>query len=148
MSKKIFNEEQEEKKPPRSLNDPEVKKEVIEFGKFIKSIEKQKLDRDISYYGVPLNGKYDGYVVNDILGGVHWTAVKQAEKENMIIKRGDLWAIIGTYDGKAISKEGKVMDSDSYIWTNLALFMNNLRLLRELKNKVEYAKLKSLEGMV
>jgi hypothetical protein len=68
-------------------------------------LEKRPLAHPLSFYGSPLpdQQKFPGIVMNELLGGVHWTLVRWAIENNVIRRRegaGVRWAIVGHGSGE------------------------------------------------
>ena len=136
MTKKIIDEE-EKKVIRRTLADPSVRKEINEFSEFCFQIRKRPLDRKLEYYGYPLSqDKFPGYVINEIMGGVHFSLVRQAQDEGMItINDNGRWAIVGIEEGILRDNDGKIITEHNRTWHTFAHLMENIKLLRELDNR-------------
>jgi hypothetical protein len=110
------------------------KSEILEFEKMLKGLENQETD-NIDYYGYPLK---DGIVSNEILGNWHWTIIKYALDNDLIVyKQSDTgywyWAIVD----KGIKPERDISE--------FIEFKRKLTALEDIKDKRHYAQKKQAE---
>ena len=118
------------------LSDSTDKGAILEFEKLIEGLKGTTMSANTSeFYGHPLE-KYEGLVVNELLGAVHWTVVHYALKEN-IIRRKDgpttYWSVVAEVSGKNL-------DTSKYVE-----FRGKLDALHELNGRRSYAQSKDLE---
>lgn len=86
--------------------------EIKEFEEMCMRLEKEPCPHQLSYYGVPFtrpiksmfteeqfNKFFKDYVLNDLLGAVHWSVVKHGEDEGAMRKSGGSWQMIGEETG-------------------------------------------------
>lgn len=90
------------KKLEEEIKKPELSDEEIKI--FEKELENYRLtaelDNSLEFYGRPLKNQeeFEGYVVNDILGGVHWSLVDYCWKNKIIVKnRQKKWCVAADY---------------------------------------------------
>lgn len=99
-----------------------------------------QLECDLDYYGFPLEQeKFPGVVLNDILGGVHWTLVRWAMDSKIISRKGEKtvsWGIVA-------SGFGNTLMMDAY-----RALRRNLDGLTELRGRRRYAETKEMESRV
>lgn len=121
------------------LNNPADRQTVREFEVWLEELKgKYQPVNPIEFYGHPLKdqSKYPGIVLNELLGGVHWTLVRWA-LDNQVISRRDgqhvSWAIVSHGGGDRI---------DTAPYNELKRKMDGLT---ELKSRRRYAEGKELE---
>ncbi len=98
---------EEFKKP--ELTDDEIKEFERELGNYQLTAE---IENPLEFYGQPFDQfKFNGYVINDILGGVHWSVVDYCLKNKIIGRHRDgSWFVVaeiyekGKQDGQCITK--------------------------------------------
>lgn len=116
------------------------REEVKKFERFLEDLkgEIQKL-QPIEYYGYPMK-KLDGWVLNQLLGGVHWTVVAYALRERIISRRdvGGMiyWAIVNQ------SPFDRSTDISPYLELRA-----KLQALSDLRSRRQYAQDKENEGL-
>jgi hypothetical protein len=120
----------------KSLDDPITRKEIVDFGKFLKSLESAMCPRSMDYYGYPLDQeKFPGYVLNELLNGVHWSVVDYAEKEKAIRNTKGRWAIVSQEIGWSEKCHAILRE-----WPKFSDLEINLKLLKQLNSQIEYGK--------
>lgn len=120
-----------------NLNDPQDKAKILEFEMILDSLkDSMQMSHPIEYYGSPLNqDKLPGMVLNQMLGGVHWTAVQYALDNQLIGRRGtDLvyWSILTptrNFNDPGISPD----------LSEFCEFEAKLKALADLKSRRSYA---------
>ena len=122
---------------------PELTNEEIqEFGQRLENWKLSAvMDCPLEYYGRPLNDqmKFNGFVINEIIGGVHWSVVDYAQKNNCIGKKNNGWFVVA----EVLEKwQNGIVTTEAYTF-----FMRHLLALSNLKNKRSYAEKKNLEGL-
>lgn len=122
-----------------NLADPDVHKKILEFERMIESLktETQPL-REREYYGY-LIPKHPGYVINEILGGVHWTTVEYAINRGYIIRKEGQNKAYWSIGNKGTSRN---VDISEYMD-----FKNKLKALDELRERRNYAHQKENESI-
>lgn len=115
------------------------KKVIIEFESFCRELQAAALsERPLAHYGSPLNQEtFPGYVLNELLGGVHWSLVEWALKESIIARREK------PYLSWAIVNRGSVQIVDMSPYDDLRA---KLDALSNLEGRRKYAKRKDLEA--
>lgn len=85
--------------------------------------------KSIEYYGHPFkNERYIGWVTNELLGGVHWTIVEYALKNNLIARlKSGAWAVVAF---------GVEPEYDFVLYDD---FRAKLNALGDLRGRREYA---------
>ena len=126
----LYSDENESKR--FNLDIPADRQMIRDFETFLEKLKTEiQSDQPIEYYGSPITSdKYPGYVVNELLGGVHWTAVEYA-LQNKIVSRNT-----GPYTSWAIYTGP---------WEE---FRAKIDTLTELRGRRQYAERQEREGQV
>lgn len=87
------------------LGDPDDKKAIVEFEKFYEGLRTtSQTENPLDYYGPLLKDQvaFPGYVLNELLGGVHWSLVDWALRKGIMSRREKPylnWAIVSSESG-------------------------------------------------
>ena len=77
------------------LNNPAEKATIVAFEKELEKLKNAELSGPIEFYGKFFSSKCPEIVINDILGGVHWTIVQYALRRGFISRdKNGNWAIV------------------------------------------------------
>jgi hypothetical protein len=117
------------------------REEIKVFEKMLEDLkEKASLINPIEYYGSPLTTeKFKGCVLNDLLGGVHWTTVAYAIREKMIERKIVCERVYWSIVNDSIEEDHPNIE-------RFKEFEKKLKALAELRSKRVYAEKKSFEG--
>ncbi len=123
--------------PPRAeMTDEEVK----EFERELEGYESQHLTNELRFYGEPLNEeKFPGVVMNEILGGVHWSVVAYALEKGAIGKGPKGWFVNAEILEK---RQGGRCETKVYNY-----FMFKYKALQNLRERRRFAKKKESESL-
>lgn len=78
------------------LGNPAHKAEVTEFEDKLQDFKAwNSMQQELRWYGYPLEARGTGWVINPLLGAVHWSTVAYAVKQNAIRRGADgVWRIL------------------------------------------------------
>lgn len=120
------------------LTDDEIKEFERELEDYKQSAT---LDKDLSFYGYPIKDQeqFNGYVCNDILGGVHWSVIDYCRKNKILGRYKDgRWFIMA----EVYEKWG----GGKCATTAYNYFLERWCGLKNLKERRRYAKEKEAEA--
>mgnify|MGYP001558605055 CR=1 FL=1 len=128
------------------IHKPELTRDEVR--EFERELEDWKLSAVMSnpleYYGRPLKDqeKFNGFVISEVIGGVHWSVVDYAQKNHCIGKRKNGWVVI-TEGREPIGDKGEMW----FVTRAYDAFIRKWKALDDLKNKRAYAEKQGLEEL-
>jgi len=131
---------------PQNLRLELTNDEIKEFEKELENYKNNLiLPKELSFYGNPFlnQEKFNGYVANDILGGVHWSIIHYCLKNQIIGKsKAGNWFVVAEFIPSFYVQSG----TETAKTKAFEDFMFKWRALKKLKDMRLYAKDKENES--